>query len=187
MGLRKRGWGVSSYQVYIGSDLVKIDVRFVGDNYYDPVWAHNIISTRVLNENSIPIPDGENYFYSLLLHALLHKKNISKKYMRQLKIHSTSFFCKEEDINELLLLKYLVGFLKFNGYRVCKPLDSEVYLNDYYLKKLPLELVGPLRFKKPLWVYVYKLSPNWLSFVLGRSLKSTIKKTLEVFDGFCRR
>ena len=49
------------------------DIRYVGDEYYCKEWQEAMLSTKV-TQNSINIQSPENYFYSLVYHACIHKK-----------------------------------------------------------------------------------------------------------------
>ena len=68
------------YKIKIKNDYIYFDFRSVGDNYYDENWQINILKNRVKSINSFYVPTNEDYFYSLVYHALIHKKRISKDY-----------------------------------------------------------------------------------------------------------
>ncbi|MFK7903361.1 MAG: RIO1 family regulatory kinase/ATPase [Nitratireductor sp.] len=66
-------------KVSIEGTEVPIDIRYVGDNYYEKQWEVDILKTRQ-SVKSFYIPNKEHFFYTLLYHALVHKKKLSKKY-----------------------------------------------------------------------------------------------------------
>ena len=56
------------------------DLRFVGDRYYDPEWAREILDRRVWNPGGFFTPSNEDYFESLAYHAVVHKNVFSRTY-----------------------------------------------------------------------------------------------------------
>ena len=58
---------------------IKIDVRIIGDNYYDCNWEKQMLKNKILY-NNFYVLDPKNYKYSILYHCLIHKPNISEKY-----------------------------------------------------------------------------------------------------------
>ena len=71
-------------QVMIADELVSIDVRHVGDGYYDETWEKKMLSNRKLKNDFCYVLDDQDYFYSLLYHALIQKKKISNDYEQRL-------------------------------------------------------------------------------------------------------
>ena len=84
------------YLVEIGGIEVPVDIREVGDGYYDKKWEQDMLQSRVLFKELCYIPNKENYYYSLLYHALIQKDKVSEDYIkifrnieRELKIQDT--------------------------------------------------------------------------------------------------
>ena len=71
------------YMVLIDNKYINFDLRFIGDNYYDINWQKDILSTRV-RQDFYYRPTVNNYFYSLLYHALLHKSQLGADYEKRL-------------------------------------------------------------------------------------------------------
>lgn len=63
------------YLVDIDGTEVIIDVRTVGDDYYCKKWEKEILKNRI-RINNWYVTDSENYYYSLVYHAILQKKNL---------------------------------------------------------------------------------------------------------------
>lgn len=73
--------------VLIEDIKVAIDVRYIGDNYYNFKWQFDMLETRMLTDISgfnVYIPNRENEFYSLIYHILVqkHGHDNSKHYAR---------------------------------------------------------------------------------------------------------
>ena len=63
---------------------VSLDIRHIGDGYYDTQWEENILTKRYLINDLCYVMDSENYFYSLLYHALIQKYAVSLDYATRL-------------------------------------------------------------------------------------------------------
>lgn len=107
------------FQVRIGNETVPIDVREVGDDYYDAAWETAMLETRVLYRDFCYIPDPENYYYSLCYHALLQKHSLSEEYRNKLGCLNPAMKNKEEGD----YLKSLEAFMQSKNYCYCYPVD----------------------------------------------------------------
>lgn len=119
--------------VQIAGEEVRFDFRFLGDSYYETLWESEILHSRVMHQNGFYIPEPVNLFYSLLYHALVHKRAIAKDYTEKLTDLSntlgfdplnTAFFSNAQN-SFPMLMKYLNA----RGYKVTKPKDHSVYFN----------------------------------------------------------
>src|SRR5205823_3823111 len=72
------------HQAMIGGEPTLFDFRFVGDNYYDPVWAKDMMERRVFSSKGFYHLGVEDHFHSLLYHAAVHKPSIASDYMDRL-------------------------------------------------------------------------------------------------------
>lgn len=61
---------INSYYILFNDLIVHVDIRFVGDGYYDLNWQKDMLKNKILYHNKIYVPDYENYFYSLIYHAM---------------------------------------------------------------------------------------------------------------------
>ena len=109
----------------VGGKAYKFDLRTPGDGYYDPAFASDILS-RARLENGVRVPCEEDFFYSLLYHALIQKDAISPDYeatFRRLiesgKVTPSSPAWKTA----------LSDWLSSKGYSYCEPLDPKVKFN----------------------------------------------------------
>lgn len=86
LGTRKRFLfpTVNSYCIPFKDHSVNVDIRFVGDGYYDAMWEKEMLTKRVLFNNCIFVLDPQNYFYSLTYHAILQKRVFYDEYQTKL-------------------------------------------------------------------------------------------------------
>ncbi len=119
------------YKVNIDYKTVRFDVRFVGDDYYDKKWQKVMLDNRKLS-NGFYIPSDEDYKYSFLYHALMHKDVIVNDYKR--KIEALGF----ENGSEFNVLQ---EYLKEKGYEFTEPRDLSVFYNNkkYFNTSVRLE------------------------------------------------
>lgn len=92
---------------------IPLDIRFTGDGYYDKNWENAMLGERIKDSKGFYRMDTENYFWSLLYHALYHKGDLSKEYEERLKsMDPTLFPCTKDDLDEALN-----GYLRSHKYR----------------------------------------------------------------------
>lgn len=112
------------YQILLNGKYLKIDVRSVGDGYYDAAWQKDMLSRRRLAEEGYYIPEEKDYFFSLIYHAILQKKKLSVEYREKLSRMGQALGYKAGSEEELL--KLLVAEMENNGYLFWYPKDSTV-------------------------------------------------------------
>tara|TARA_Y100000996_G_scaffold152390_1_gene117361 strand:+ start:4100 stop:5386 length:1287 start_codon:yes stop_codon:yes gene_type:complete len=79
------GNNISRLKMNLGTDQVEFDFRYLkNQNYFDEKWLKNILKNRDFHPNGFYIPCKEDYFYTLLYHAIIHKKIISEKAKQRL-------------------------------------------------------------------------------------------------------
>jgi len=127
----KRANGISCYKTKIQNKYVDIDMRFLGDDYYDSCWGKNMIETRVYRQN-VPLLNNENYFFSLFYHSKIHKKNIKPIYIKRLIdiARQLGFDLTEKEIaNDTLSSEIIDDYLYTKNYKFTYPYDISCYLN----------------------------------------------------------
>ena len=126
-------------RIRIGQEDVLFDFRHVGDQYYDESWEKDILARRLHASGGFYIPESADYFYSLLYHAAVHKREIAHDYRHRLIDLaeesgiggvSPDMFDHDERIK-----KFLGTYLKTNGYSFTEPLDFSVYYNEKIVGK----------------------------------------------------
>ena len=129
------------FVVFIDNTAVPIDVRHVGDMYYDEKWMREILDRRKMASNgNWYVMDEEDYYYSLAYHAILQKKYVSEEYISRLNSMaeglSIDASCKENHIKRLEL------FLDAHQYRFTIPKDCSVPL---YLDNRRVRMVSRVK------------------------------------------
>ena len=122
------GINVYNYQLSIDTQKILVDIREVGDKYYDKNWEKNMLKNRIIHEDFFVLQE-EDYIYSLLYHALIHKQYIADKYK---KLFIEIFYTD----SEIELLRILKRYMEKKNYKVVLPLDEWVNLNKKNLMLL---------------------------------------------------
>ena len=129
------------YKVRVGNKYANFDLRFIGDNYYIKELEERILNNRVFNVKGFYTLKEDDYFYTLLYHALIHKNIFKDDYKIRLSNMKPELIKKETTEEDMLNI--LKEWLKQNDYIAIKPEDKSVYYNLENLKQL-----GPCVFKE---------------------------------------
>lgn len=100
-------------KVLIAHTEVSLDLRCVGDGYYDAKWEEALIKRRVLWHDLCFVPNAEDYFYSLLYHALIQKRSLSEDYQNRLQTMGASLLPAERNP---VSLRVLENYMRENRY-----------------------------------------------------------------------
>ncbi|MDR0462744.1 MAG: methyltransferase domain-containing protein [Pseudomonadales bacterium] len=119
------------YEVIIDGKPLRFDLREVGDNYYDISWEKDLLKQKQLLKNCFYAVVGDNHYYSLLYHALIHKPKLGDDY--QLKLSKIS----KKKISYDNAVTDLGKWLSKNKYKAWKPIDYSVFFNEEVLAQLP--------------------------------------------------
>jgi hypothetical protein len=119
----------ANYSILVDKQKLYIDLRYIGDNYFDQFWQQDCMNNKVLHDKGFYIMDEENQYFSLLYHALIHKKIMPEKYKKYF------IFSNEELRNKL----YKFMFKK--GYLMVEPNDITLNFNK--------ENGGDIKFSRP--------------------------------------
>lgn len=136
------------YRNRVAGNNVYWDIRSLGDNYYCFDWEKNMFKDRVLNEHGIYIQSDENYFYSLVYHAAIHKKLVASDYFPRMQAlfdklpnaPSVDFSVGASNLDAFYPL--LLDYMRKHYYTFTRPVDYSVYYNESvlsspeYLRKL---------------------------------------------------
>ena len=106
-----------NYQILVNSQPVDLDLRYVGDGYFDIHWQKECLKSRAKHSKGFYVMSEINQYYTLLYHALIHKSDIPKKYQ-------TFFTFKEEELKVKLY-----EFMYKNTYHMTEPKDITTYFN----------------------------------------------------------
>ncbi len=117
---------VYNYYTLIDGKRVRIDIREIGDGYYDDRWEELLLSRRIM-QNGVYVLGEEDYYYTILYHVLIHKHEISGKYVDLLHTYryGRTIYVEMRD------------YLKRNRIRIIRPKDKGVSFNkkNYYILK----------------------------------------------------
>jgi len=116
------GTSVRNY-IKIGTKDIPIDIRYIGDNFYDKKLQQDMLNTAIKHPNDFYIPNKEIHLYSLIYHAIIHKPRISSTYAKVFKQYGLT----DSEINKKNLKNKLDIFMKINDYAYCKPENSVGY------------------------------------------------------------
>lgn len=123
--------------IVLKDSRVSIDIRFLGDGYFDSNWQNNVLVSRQ-HTHFFFIPDEENYLFSLLYHKLIHKKGQSTKYEFEMKLLSANYKVAPSE-----LIYLLAAYMNTNHYNISRCIDQSVEnsINLKMERKLQLMLM----------------------------------------------
>ena len=111
--------------VIINEKTVDLDLRQYGDGYYDESWEHHILEYRT-QYNGIWVPSDEDYFYTLMYHVLIQKKQVAHEY----KIRLTELASRLGILLSLEDCTLLNEFMRRNQYKYTYPVSPFTTFNS---------------------------------------------------------
>ncbi|UQZ87706.1 hypothetical protein C4J81_00115 [Deltaproteobacteria bacterium Smac51] len=149
------------YSTIVDDEEVLFDLRFVGDDYYCRQWESDLLNNRIF-QDGLYVPRPEDYFYSLVYHALIHKKSIADDYhlktarlARDLKILDAETI---ESADFDLYFELLCDYMWAHHYQFVRPHDVSVFFKKQlaeswvvikYLSRYPLsDIKAALTFRR---------------------------------------
>ena len=114
------------YEVAVGGRLVRFDLRFVGDGYYDARWQRAILKGAVASDG-VCRPAPEDAFYALVYHALYQKCVMAPDYEEKSRTLARAAGIQGDTFEDWLPM--LEDFLARRRYKVTCPRDDSVYLD----------------------------------------------------------
>lgn len=114
------------YEFKYKNKPVTLDTRIMGDGYYDRRWQNNMLKSKKLHPNGFYIMDAENYYYSLIYHAIYQKKaGLSAEYAERLNHMAMA----DKTFTQADFADSLNGFMKRHRYAYTETLDKSVVKN----------------------------------------------------------
>lgn len=146
MNAKRRYGGRCSYYVTVNNYNIPLDIRFIGDKYFDPLWASDMLKRKEF-KSIIPIPSKFDYFFSLLYHVKLQKTAVKYIYIKRLDNLANEINIQNLPQNFVLddsiCAELLNGFFSSNNYRYTYTDDA--VKNKSFLKYIILkEINDPL-------------------------------------------
>lgn len=111
---QKNVMDTTHYFVYIKDKKINVDIRTIGDTYYDEQWQREMLKRKELYKNLFYIPSMEDYYYSLIYHGMVHKDSLKDEYIYRLESMAHKMkknFEKEE------LQSELEKYMKIHNYK----------------------------------------------------------------------
>lgn len=127
-----------NFIVRVANKTIRFDVRSVGDDYYPSIWEDLMLKRRVLNKQEIYTLCSEDYFYSLLYHAILQKPYISSEYINKLNVAASKVPLNVygRTLYPSVSIKSLKEYLESNNFNILLPRDPGVYVNWRNMRKV---------------------------------------------------
>lgn len=126
-------------KVLVAGEWISLDMRYVGDKYYDIAWAKEMLQTKIYREG-VYVPREDHYFFSLLYHAKVQKPKVKTKYIGILQNlaeklnfewYDTAHLDEDKAIGQILN-----GYFRNYNYYYEDPIDTGVYKNTSVIKYL---------------------------------------------------
>ncbi len=122
---------------------VTLDTRVLGDGYYDRRWQREMLRRKRLHPLGFYVMDHENYYYSLIYHAIYQKKNgLSEEYAQRLNQMSSS----DETFTQEGFAEQLDSFMRRKHYAYTATLDQSV-IRNFSITPIPKKLRYPLNIR----------------------------------------
>jgi hypothetical protein len=148
------------FKVNVKSETLRFDIRYVGDDYYCKSWQHAILENKIPHKG-FHIPSEEDFKYSLLYHALIHKNTIADDYQEKL---SNLGFDSGSLFDELKV------FLEANNYEITEPRDRSVYFNT--------SLSGKSTSLTRRWIKLKNFVRDHLAALMSPALRTRLKRVV---------
>jgi|SRR5690554_775385 len=123
----------SHYIIYIDGVEVSLDLRHIGDGYYCEQWERDILERRRLH-NGFYVLSEEDYFYTLVYHAIFQKDTFSKNYQGRLKKMGEDLGVEIKSNSIPFYVNLLEEHMKQHGYHYEYPVDKHVPLKRKYIQ-----------------------------------------------------
>lgn len=167
--------------IEVEKQKIPIDLRFVGDGYYDTKWETDMLDQRVKTLQNIYKPRIDHYFFALLYHAIFQKPEIKPVYHERFKDMAKELQFDFFDVSKVNNKKYIAelfkGFLTAQNYLYTRPKDPEVYINYKALKYLPENLGGGD--KQRMYRFVKTFMPQRFIEIIPENIKEKVRKIVK--------
>lgn len=126
------------YYVFVDGRKVSIDLRHLGDGYFCLKWQQDALKRKKYNGHFFVMHD-EDYFYTLVYHAILQKPSLSAEYQQRLISMAETIGVELTDTSARGLINILHVFMRAKGYTFTYPLDATVPLHTSLIDRSMLE------------------------------------------------
>ena len=115
------------YKTKVEDRIIYFDLRSIGDNYYCEQMEKDILKERIYNEKGFYTLNSEDYFYTLLYHALIQKLDFTEDYKNKLINMSIKNMNKDTSLEEWA--EILKEWMLSKEYAMVPPKDKSVIFN----------------------------------------------------------
>jgi hypothetical protein len=142
---QERAGGRCAYMVNIKNMTVLLDIRFIGDKYYDPAWEKDMLNKKEYR-GVIPVLSNYNYFFALIYHTKLQKTFIKEGYSDRLDSLAKTLNFKNLPLkfiyNDTICSKLLDDFFIAHGYHYTY--TDNAMRNEIFLKLIRRKEINDL-------------------------------------------
>jgi len=125
-------WG-GRFVVNVSGQEQAVELRFVGDGYFDAGWASRLLERREWQERGFFAPAPDDYFETLAYHAIVHNPALSHEYRRrlqQLAIELERPGWEAEELSESdVAVRRLQELMSARNYTHVRPKDPTAFFN----------------------------------------------------------
>ncbi|PID30819.1 hypothetical protein CR973_01070 [Candidatus Saccharibacteria bacterium] len=131
------------HRIVVNNDEVLIDLRHVGDGYYDKKWQKQILKEKTMYRG-VFVMSQKDHLFSLLYHAIIHKPSVASDYIQQIKKLNQETASFPETVTSKWFSDgrahaRLGEYLARSGYEVTRP-ESSVFFNEQNKKQVEVEI-----------------------------------------------
>lgn len=116
------------YHIFVGANRVNLDLRSVGDGYYCENWQREMLKNK-RGYNGFYVMSDEDYYYSLIYHAIFQKKSFTEEYRHRLGEMSRMIGNPLEMFDRRHFIDDLCLYMKCKGYKFVYAEDPSIPLN----------------------------------------------------------
>jgi len=116
------------YHIYISGNRVNLDLRSVGDGYYCEDWQREMLRSKRVH-NGFYVMNDENYYYSLIYHAIFQKKTFTEEYRLRLMEMSKRLGTQIMDFDREHFIEQLCSYMKSKDYKFVYAEDPSIPLD----------------------------------------------------------
>lgn len=123
-------------KVNIAGRIIPVDIREVGDGYYDAQWEKDMLAERQMYHGLFYILSEEQYFYSLIYHACIQKPCLSEEYKKRLQKMGRKIGIPMDNGD---FIEKLQIYMREKGYKFTYPVHPGMTVNFRLVDKRMIE------------------------------------------------
>lgn len=118
------------HEVVVGGETTTLELRHVGDGYFDESWQRAMLRERVPHSSGAFTLSPEHAFHGLLYHALVHHPDPPRRYASVLSALAGRLSLPAPDLDDPGATKRVIdAYLAREGYDYTVPDDPSVHFN----------------------------------------------------------